>query len=225
MKVQTGNVEYAIVDIETTGGSARGSKITEIAIRIHDGKEVIERWESLVRPGQSIPTDIQALTGISREMVADAPTFGVLYVQTFLEANVPTPVGADIDMCYALGAGSRGNMFAMDGTGFSAFASAWQAAINAWDVRNVARLKLNRGEDALTLYEGLDENNRTQMIAAYENSSATASTRLSSLMVDDIILLHSSDRGLYVAMKVLATPPAVSGAPGNFTVEIKVSRP
>ena len=49
MKVQTGNVEYAIVDIETTGGSARGSKITEIAIRIHDGKEVIERWESLVR--------------------------------------------------------------------------------------------------------------------------------------------------------------------------------
>lgn len=155
----------------------------------------------------------------------DAAYVDFLYVQTFLEANVPTPVGADIDMCYALGAGSRGNMFAMDGTGFSAFASAWQAAINAWDVRNVARLKLNRGEDALTLYEGLDENNRTQMIAAYENSSATASTRLSSLMVDDIILLHSSDRGLYVAMKVLATPPAVSGAPGNFTVEIKVSRP
>lgn len=68
-------MQYAIVDIETTGGSARGSRITEIAIIIHDGKQIIERWESLVNPNQHIPPAIFALTGITNEMVADAPYF------------------------------------------------------------------------------------------------------------------------------------------------------
>ena len=31
---------YAIVDIETTGGSARIEKITEIAIYLHDGEKI-----------------------------------------------------------------------------------------------------------------------------------------------------------------------------------------
>lgn len=155
----------------------------------------------------------------------DAMYIDFKYVQMYLEANVPTPVGADIDMCYALGAGSRGNLFSMDGTGFSAFASNWQAAINAWDVRNYARLKLDRTAAAKDLYEALDENNRQQMIDAYEGSAGAASTRLSSLAVGDIIFLHSADREIYVAMKVVGTPPAVSGALGDFTIEFKVSRP
>ena len=39
--------EYAIVDIETTGGNANGSRITEIAIIIHDGEQVLDRYEPL----------------------------------------------------------------------------------------------------------------------------------------------------------------------------------
>lgn len=155
----------------------------------------------------------------------DAMYIDFKYVQMYLEANVPTPVGADIDMAYALGAGSRGNLFTMDGTGFSAFSSNWQAAINAWDVRNYARMKLDRTETANDLYEALDENNRQQMIDAYDNAAGAASTRLSSLAVGDIIFLNSADRGIYVAMKVVGTPPAVSGALGDFTIEFKVSRP
>ncbi|TGD57909.1 exonuclease domain-containing protein [Flavobacterium humi] len=67
--------EYAIVDIETTGGNASGSRITEIAIIIHDGTEVIDRWETLVNPEKEIPLPIFALTGINNEMVRDAPIF------------------------------------------------------------------------------------------------------------------------------------------------------
>jgi DNA polymerase-3 subunit epsilon len=67
--------EYAIVDIETTGGYAGGSRITEIAIRIHDGSYVIESWESLVNPQQHIPPAIFALTGIDNELVKNAPIF------------------------------------------------------------------------------------------------------------------------------------------------------
>jgi DNA polymerase-3 subunit epsilon len=68
-------IEYAIVDIETTGGNASQSRITEIAIVIHDGKDVIDRWETLVNPKKDIPVAIFALTGINNEMVRDAPIF------------------------------------------------------------------------------------------------------------------------------------------------------
>lgn len=67
--------EYAIVDIETTGGNASGSRITEIAIIIHDGEKVIDRYETLVNPEKEIPLSIFGLTGINNAMVANAPIF------------------------------------------------------------------------------------------------------------------------------------------------------
>ena len=67
--------EYAIVDIETTGGNASGSRITEICIIIHDGINVVDRWETLVNPEKEIPLPIFALTGINNEMVKNAPVF------------------------------------------------------------------------------------------------------------------------------------------------------
>lgn len=66
---------YAIVDIETTGGSPKTEKITEIAIYHYDGKKVINEFISLVNPEKNIPYYITALTGISNEMVANAPKF------------------------------------------------------------------------------------------------------------------------------------------------------
>ena len=68
-------MKYAIVDIETTGGSAKTRGITEIGIAITDGTHELDRWSSLINPYESIPPRIKALTGISDEMVADAPGF------------------------------------------------------------------------------------------------------------------------------------------------------
>lgn len=67
--------KYAIIDVETTGGSSRRDRLTEIAVSIHDGEKVIERYESLINPEISIPYFIQNLTGITNEMVEDAPYF------------------------------------------------------------------------------------------------------------------------------------------------------
>lgn len=66
---------YAIVDIETTGGYASGNGITEIAIVLHDGNTIIDTYETLINPNQTIPKFIQSLTGITDEMVEDAPQF------------------------------------------------------------------------------------------------------------------------------------------------------
>ncbi len=66
---------FAIVDIETTGGHANANAITEIAIVVYNGVEVVERYHSLVNPQVPIPVFIQALTGINTELVKDAPLF------------------------------------------------------------------------------------------------------------------------------------------------------
>jgi len=66
---------YAIVDIETTGGHASANGITEVAILIHDGQQVIDQFRTLINPLRPIPIYIQALTGIDNEMVSSAPKF------------------------------------------------------------------------------------------------------------------------------------------------------
>ncbi|HSF53578.1 MAG TPA: exonuclease domain-containing protein [Algoriphagus sp.] len=69
-------MEFAIVDIETTGGSPAGGGITEIAVLIHDGFEIVHEYQTLINPGHSIPSYITGLTGIDNSMVRTAPTFG-----------------------------------------------------------------------------------------------------------------------------------------------------
>ena len=64
-------MNYAIVDIETTGGT----KITEISIFIFDGEKVIDEYTTLVNPETHIPQFITNLTGINSAMVSNAPKF------------------------------------------------------------------------------------------------------------------------------------------------------
>lgn len=66
---------YAIVDIETTGGHAAANGITEVAVYLFDGESVVDRFETLLNPFQPIPAYVQALTGITNEMVQLAPAF------------------------------------------------------------------------------------------------------------------------------------------------------
>ena len=87
---------YAVVDIETTGGFASGNGITEISILVHDGESVVHAYETLINPLQDIPAYIEALTGISNDMVSGAPTFdevaseiyGLLKDKVFVAHNV-----------------------------------------------------------------------------------------------------------------------------------------
>jgi len=68
-------MEFAVVDIETTGGMPQSHGITEIAIVIHNGVEVTGKYVTLINPRQKIPPFIVNMTGISDAMVAGAPLF------------------------------------------------------------------------------------------------------------------------------------------------------
>ncbi|OOG72743.1 exonuclease domain-containing protein [Algoriphagus sp. A40] len=68
-------MEFAIVDIETTGGAPSGGGITEIAVLIHDGEQIVHEFQTLINPGHHVPAYITGLTGIDNSMVRSAPTF------------------------------------------------------------------------------------------------------------------------------------------------------
>ncbi|MFK8038873.1 MAG: exonuclease domain-containing protein [Crocinitomicaceae bacterium] len=68
-------MEYAIVDIETSGGKPKESKVIEIAIIIHDGKKEIDRYETLINPEKNIDWFVTKLTGIANKDVSGSPKF------------------------------------------------------------------------------------------------------------------------------------------------------
>lgn len=71
---QSIDTEYCVLDLETTGISHITEKITEVGIiKIKDGKE-IGTFETFVNPEKHIPEEVQNITHITDEMVADSPT-------------------------------------------------------------------------------------------------------------------------------------------------------
>lgn len=67
-------IPVVFVDLETTGGSLADHRITEIGV-VEVGPAGVTRWTTLVNPRQPIPPFIQQLTGITDDMVRDAPAF------------------------------------------------------------------------------------------------------------------------------------------------------
>lgn len=94
-------MEYAIVDIETTGASAANSGITEIAIYIYDGEKVTGKYETLINPQRKIPRYIEVLTGISNEMVDDAPSFSDVAENIFSLLNGKIFIAHNVNFDYS----------------------------------------------------------------------------------------------------------------------------
>lgn len=87
--------DLVFVDLETTGGNAARHRITEIGIvRVQKG-EAVEEWSSLVNPECPIPAYIERFTGISNEMVAQAPRFAdiaPLVLEKLRSRGAPAPI-------------------------------------------------------------------------------------------------------------------------------------
>jgi DNA polymerase-3 subunit epsilon len=77
-------VTFVVVDLETTGGSPRESRITEVgAVRVIGG-ERIGTFHALVNPGEPIPPFISHLTGIDDFLVREEPPIEAV-LPAFLE--------------------------------------------------------------------------------------------------------------------------------------------
>jgi len=92
---------YAVVDIETTGGHASANGITEVAINIHDGNEIVESYTTLINPKQPVPVYITALTGIDDNMLMNAPTFDDVALQIHQLLNDKVFVAHNVNFDYS----------------------------------------------------------------------------------------------------------------------------
>lgn len=95
-------MEFAIVDIETTGGFPQQHGITEIAIVLHNGTEVEGKYETLINPHQPIPPFIANMTGITDAMVAVAPSFEIVapYIYNLLKDRVFVAHNVNFDFSF-----------------------------------------------------------------------------------------------------------------------------
>jgi DNA polymerase III subunit epsilon len=66
---------FAVIDIETTGNLYNYAKITEIAIISFNGSVITDVFQTLINPEIDIPYRITKLTGITNDMVKEAPKF------------------------------------------------------------------------------------------------------------------------------------------------------
>jgi DNA polymerase-3 subunit epsilon len=109
---------FAVVDVETTGVRAGGNdRITEIAVVVVQGgrREVV--FDSLVNPGRPIPPVIRAITGITDEMVRDAPTFAAVADQVLaaLSGRIFVAHNARFDWGFVTAELRRSRDLALDG--------------------------------------------------------------------------------------------------------------
>jgi DNA polymerase III subunit epsilon len=94
------DLEFTVVDVETTGWAPENADITEIgAVRVHAGT-VIAEFGSLVNPGTPVPEAITELTGISDQMLITAPPVAAVLPRllAFAEGSVLAAHNAPFDL-------------------------------------------------------------------------------------------------------------------------------
>lgn len=95
-------IDLVFLDFETTGGNPLNSSLIEIgAIRYSKGVEV-GRLETLINPGRPVPHIVQKITGITDEILADAPRIEEVfpYLIQFIGDAVVVAHGAQGDVSY-----------------------------------------------------------------------------------------------------------------------------
>lgn len=181
------SLSYAVVDVETTGNSARlGDRITEIAIVPVDGGEVGEPFVTLINPGRPIAPAVIALTRITQEMVARAPSFESVApgVAERLKGRVFVAHNARFDWQFVRGEVLRSNGAMLTG----------ETLCTVRMMKAVLPQLRRRNLDALARYFGIEIVNRHR---AGDDAVATAKafTRMLSIARDEgISTLHELRR-------------------------------
>lgn len=98
--LQIKDVTFSVVDVETTGLRPTYERIIEIGIVRYRNGEIIDSFQSFVNPGRSISTFITNYTGISDDMVEDAPYFEEILpkLQDYFDGTVLAGHNLQFDM-------------------------------------------------------------------------------------------------------------------------------
>lgn len=99
-KGQDLDTTYCVLDLETTGFSAKTEKITEVGIMKYKNGEVIDEFSTFVNPEKHIPARVTEVTKITDDMVKDADTIEKVFprILEFIEGSVLVAHNAGFDM-------------------------------------------------------------------------------------------------------------------------------
>jgi len=88
---------YIALDVEATGVEHR-NEIIEVAAVTFTRERIVDRWSTLVRPARPVPLATMQLTGITNEMLKDAPPFSAVAAQVQRFARRYPIVGQSIEI-------------------------------------------------------------------------------------------------------------------------------
>ena len=119
-------LEYAALDLETTGLDPERDRIIEIGAVAFTQDVVLDRIECLVEPGRSVPDTVLRLTGIEpTELAGASPAPAVLErLARLLQGRQPVGHGASLDVDFLVAAGL------------------WDASVELIDTLHIARILL-----------------------------------------------------------------------------------
>ena len=194
--------DFAFIDVETTGMKPLADRVTEIAIIRFSANRQPERWQSLINPGVAIPSEIQALTGITNAMVRGAPSFFDVRteVRRLLEGAVFVAHNARFDY------GFIKNEFRRQGEAFTA------------DVLCTVRLsrRLYPNADG----HGLDAVISRHRLSGFDRHRAMGDTEATAAFVCKTEDDHSTDTLKAVVKSLLKTPSLPAHLPTTALADI-----
>ncbi|MFN2143243.1 MAG: helicase C-terminal domain-containing protein [Candidatus Promineifilaceae bacterium] len=91
---------YVAVDVETTGFDPARDEIIEVAAVTFSGSDILDEFSTLIYPQRDIPAEITRLTGISNQMVEDAPIMTAVrtHLRSILGNNPLVGHNVDFDL-------------------------------------------------------------------------------------------------------------------------------
>ena len=101
-KGQEIDTTYCVLDLETTGLSAKMDKITEIGVMKVKNGEVIDEFSELVNPQKHIPERVQEITHITDDMVIDKPKIEEIFPKLldFIKGSVIVTHNTSFDVSF-----------------------------------------------------------------------------------------------------------------------------
>ncbi|WP_303673110.1 3'-5' exonuclease [Vampirovibrio chlorellavorus] len=101
-KVALCDAVFSVLDLETTGLNAKRNAITEVtAIQYKNGVE-IGKYSTLIKPTEAIPEEVELLTGISNDMVKNAPAL-VMALSELSAFLGPSPIIVGHNVSFDIG--------------------------------------------------------------------------------------------------------------------------
>ncbi|MBC7320838.1 hypothetical protein H5T89_09355 [bacterium] len=187
------DLEYIVVDFETTGSLASIDRIIEVGAVVFSRGKILDYFSSLVHPGRNIPPFITFLTGITPEMIRSAPPADIVIpkLMSLIEDKIFVAHNARFDLTFL--------NYELERLGLPQYQGDVLCTLNM--ARRLLKLP-KRGLDSLAEYFGIEITHRHRAVYDAEATALILGKMLRILDSEGIITWGDLQRRLDGSYKV-----------------------